>query len=93
MTKLARLKEEGRIEVLRERNANYPGLVFVDGKRPSDELITASLAEGGTSRNEATDEASNHIANSKKDEDEFQSKETPNPLSTQITRKRQKGFF
>jgi len=43
MTDLARIKDEGRIEVLRERNANYHVFVFVDGTRPSDELITASL--------------------------------------------------
>ncbi|MDX6497094.1 MAG: hypothetical protein QOG23_354 [Blastocatellia bacterium] len=43
MTDLARMKDEGRIEVLRERNANYHVFVFVDGTRPSDELITASL--------------------------------------------------
>jgi uncharacterized protein DUF5715 len=43
MTELARLKDEGRIEVLRERNANYHVFVFIDGARPSDELITASL--------------------------------------------------
>ncbi len=43
MTDLARMKDEGRIEVLRERNANYHVFVFIDGTRPSDELITASL--------------------------------------------------
>lgn len=43
MTELARLKDEGRIEVLRERNANYHVFVFIDGARPSDELIAASL--------------------------------------------------
>ena len=43
MTELARLKNEGRIEVLRERNANYHVFAFIDGKRPDDELITASL--------------------------------------------------
>lgn len=43
MAELARLKSEGRIEVLRERNANYHVFAFIDGKRPSDELITASL--------------------------------------------------
>jgi hypothetical protein len=47
MTELARLKDEGRIEVIRERNANYHVFAFVDGKRPSDELITASLEEAG----------------------------------------------
>jgi hypothetical protein len=43
MADLARMKDEGRIEVLRERNANYHVFVFVDGTRPCDELITASL--------------------------------------------------
>jgi len=47
MTELARVKDEGRIEVIRERNANYHVFVFVDGKRPGDELITASLEEAG----------------------------------------------
>jgi hypothetical protein len=47
MKELARLKDEGRIEVLRERSANYHVFAFVDGKRPSDELITASLEKAG----------------------------------------------
>jgi hypothetical protein len=47
MTELARLKDEGRIEVIRERNANYHVFAFVDGKRPADELITAALEEAG----------------------------------------------
>ena len=45
MTELARLKQDGRIEVIRERSANYHVFAFVDGKRPGDELITASLDE------------------------------------------------
>src|SRR5204863_7401515 len=45
MNELARMKDEGRIEAIRERNANYHVFVFVDGKRPSDELIAASLDE------------------------------------------------
>jgi hypothetical protein len=45
MNELARLKDEGHIEVLRERNANYHVFVFLDGTRPSDVLITASLDE------------------------------------------------
>jgi hypothetical protein len=45
MTELARMKDEGRIEVIRERNANYHVFAFIDGVRPSDELITASLDE------------------------------------------------
>lgn len=43
MNQLARLKNEGRIEVLRERNANYHVFAFINGTRPVDELITASL--------------------------------------------------
>jgi len=41
MAELARLKQDGRIEVIRERSANYHVFAFVDGKRPGDELITA----------------------------------------------------
>jgi hypothetical protein len=47
MTELARLKNEGRIEVIRERTANYHVFAFIDGKRPGDELIAASLEEAG----------------------------------------------
>jgi hypothetical protein len=53
MTELARLKDEGRIEVIRERTANYHVFAFVDGKRPSDELTTASLEEAGAPVEEA----------------------------------------
>jgi hypothetical protein len=47
MSELARMKNEGRIEVLRERGANYHVFAFVDGTRPSNELITASLEDAG----------------------------------------------
>lgn len=53
MTELARMKDEGRIEVLRERSANYHVFVFIDGTRPSDELITASLDEASPPVKEA----------------------------------------
>ena len=53
MTELARLKDEGRIEVIRERKANFHVFAFVDGKRPGDELITASLEEAGAPVEEA----------------------------------------
>jgi hypothetical protein len=45
MTELARLKKEGRIEVIRERSANFHVFAFVDAQRPPDELITESLDE------------------------------------------------
>lgn len=47
MNELARLKREGRIEVIRERNANYHVFAFLDGKRPNDDLIRASLEAAG----------------------------------------------
>jgi hypothetical protein len=47
MNELARLKDEGRIEVIRERGANYHVFAFIDGQRPSDDLITASLEDAG----------------------------------------------
>ena len=47
MNELARLKKEGRIEVIRERNANFHAFAFIDGVRPSDDLITASLEKAG----------------------------------------------
>ncbi len=47
MADLARLKDAGRIEVLRERNANFHVFAFIDGARPSDDLIAASLQDAG----------------------------------------------
>lgn len=43
MAELARLKNDGRIEAIRERSANYHVFAFLNGTRPSDDLITASL--------------------------------------------------
>jgi hypothetical protein len=53
MNELARLKREGRIEVIRERNANYHVFAFIDGARPSDDLIAASLEEARGPQQEA----------------------------------------
>ena len=47
MRELARLKNEGKIEVIRERSANYHVFAFIDGARPNDDLITASLEKAG----------------------------------------------
>ncbi len=62
MSELARMKDAGRIEVIRERNANYHVFAFLDGTRPSDDLITASLPEAGAPDNE-TNTAENEPAN------------------------------
>ncbi len=64
MTELARLKDEGRIEVIRERNANYHVFAFIDGKRPSDELITASLEAAGAPPVEEANHAAKEPAKS-----------------------------
>lgn len=61
MRELARLKLEGRIEAIRERNANYHVFVFLNGRRPPDELITASLEKAG-----APDPEANHASSKPK---------------------------
>ena len=58
MNELAQLKNEGRIEAIRERNANYHVFAFLNGTRPSDDLITASLDDAvppGEEANHATE--------------------------------------
>lgn len=49
MDDLARLKDEGRIEVLRENRNHFHVFAFVNGTRPGEELIRKSLggAAGG----------------------------------------------
>ncbi len=43
MSDLARLKDDGRIEVLRENRDHYHVFAFVDGARPGEEFINSSL--------------------------------------------------
>jgi hypothetical protein len=50
MDYLARLEEEGRIEVLRENRDHYHVFAFVDGARPSEELIGQSLGKTSTAK-------------------------------------------
>jgi len=57
MAELARLKIAGRIEVIRERSANYHVFAFINGTRPSDDLIAASLEKAQAPQPEA-----NHAA-------------------------------
>jgi len=47
MRELARLKNEGKIEVIRERSANFHVFAFINGTRPSDDLVSASLEKAG----------------------------------------------
>jgi hypothetical protein len=53
MAQLAQMKREGRIEVIRERNANYHVFAFVKGMRPSDDLIAQYLEAAGAEPAEA----------------------------------------
>src|SRR5262249_22228647 len=65
MNELANLKRDGRIEVLRERAANFHVFAFIDGVRPSDDLITASLEEVGGPLPDDTEEANDKSSKAK----------------------------
>ncbi|MFN2500059.1 MAG: DUF5715 family protein, partial [Pyrinomonadaceae bacterium] len=45
MAELARLKDEGRIEVLRENRDHYHVFAFVDGARPHEGFISTALGD------------------------------------------------
>lgn len=45
MAELARLKDEGRIEVLRENRNHYHVFAFIDGARPQQQFIAAALGQ------------------------------------------------
>jgi hypothetical protein len=47
MSELARIKNQGRIEVIRERAANFHVFAFLDGSRPGDDLVAAALEKAG----------------------------------------------
>jgi hypothetical protein len=49
MADLARLKDEGRIEVLRENRDHFHVFAFIDGARPGEELIRQSLGRAAGS--------------------------------------------
>jgi len=65
MNELAELKRAGRIEVLRERAANFHVFAFINGARPSDQLVAASLDEVGGPAPEDTKPAAEKPAKSK----------------------------
>src|SRR5213075_131870 len=52
MNELAELKRAGRIEAIRERNANFHVFAFINGVRPNDDLIAASLEKAGATPEE-----------------------------------------
>ncbi len=91
MTELARMKDEGRIEVIRERNANYHVFAFIDGKRPSDELIAASLDEAQApvrESNHATKKPAKENSNSKETKNTKAKSKARNLISKSKLRKR-----
>ncbi|PYS20678.1 MAG: hypothetical protein DMF72_20305 [Acidobacteria bacterium] len=61
MSLLARMKDDGRIEVLRERGANYHVFAFIDGTRPDDDLIKASLPDAGAPDNETNPDENDSV--------------------------------
>ena len=75
MQELARLKQQGRIEAIRERNANYHVFVFLNGTRPSDDLIGSKLEEAKPPGMEA-----NHAAE----------KDKPKPKAAKVSRHKRK---
>lgn len=68
MNELARLKDEGRIEVLRENRDHYHVFAFINGKRPSEAMITESLGKTGGAKTAKETPAREKEAVAKKDE-------------------------
>ena len=60
MDHLARLKEDGRIEVLRENRDHYHVFAFIDGARPNEELIAASMGKSAAPKTARTATMSHH---------------------------------
>jgi hypothetical protein len=50
MADIARLRDEGRVESLRENRDHFHVFAFVDGRRPGEELIEASLDRSAAER-------------------------------------------
>lgn len=66
MAYLARLKDEGRIEVLRENRDHYHVFAFVDGARPAESLIAAALGNETAAKEPKITKLSHHSEKSKK---------------------------
>lgn len=87
MAELAQIKNEGRIEVIRERNANYHVFAFVNGTRPSDDLVSASLEKAGA----PPPEEANHTEAKPEKAKSRAAKRTPRPRAkARVTRKRRR---
>jgi hypothetical protein len=66
MDHLAQLKDSGRIEVLRENRNHYHVFAFIDGARPDERFIGASLSSVGARKAPAMIASSGKAAKSKK---------------------------
>ena len=53
MTELARLEDDGRIEVLRENRDHYHVFAFIDGARPNEGLIAAVMGAARSAKPKA----------------------------------------
>ena len=65
MSHLAELKDAGRIEVLRENRDHYHVFAFIDGSRPAEKFIGASLGNVAAAR-KAVQEPSQKAAKARK---------------------------
>ncbi|HKP47606.1 MAG TPA: DUF5715 family protein [Pyrinomonadaceae bacterium] len=77
MTELARLKDEGKIEVLRENRDHYHVFAFVDGARPAETFISASLGEVRSSKPQTVQVAKSRIDKNAREAHHSQKKTTP----------------
>jgi hypothetical protein len=66
MAYLARLKDEGRIEVLRENRDHYHVFAFVDGARPDESLIVAAMGNNAATKEPRITKLSHHSEKKKK---------------------------
>jgi hypothetical protein len=88
MADLARLEDEGRIEVLRENRDHYHVFAFIDGERPNETLISESL---GKSRADAPRETKTKEKASQKEEKRVSRKEVKKEAAKKQNRPRAKG--
>lgn len=90
MRELAQLKTEGKIEVIRERSANYHVFAFINGTRPPDDLITASLEKAGAppKEEEAHHTEAKPVKASAKSKAAKPQRSKPKPRATHVSHKR-----
>ena len=79
MALLARLKDEGRIEVLRENRDHYHVFAFADGRPPDETLVRKALGTAAKGNDKAPDEPEGgKTQGKKKTEDRKKPRAAPN---------------